>query len=134
MSEQTASQRYEAAFENVIEMYMDLKSSDGKTWNQVYGNPHTHGNNPLLVKPSDQDFICDVELAFRAVLPTASDIRTLTAVLLNGKPTIASAMFPEEVSPERQKIVKQRVGRELIRRQIFPTNLYFKGKEIIHGA
>jgi hypothetical protein len=116
----TATLRYEQAFAEVMEMYVDLKSSDGKTWNQVYGNPHTHGKNPLLVKPSDQDFLCDVELSFRSVLPTAADVHALTAILTGNNP----------VDPAMKRRVTQRVGRELIRRQIFPTKLYFQGKEI----
>lgn len=125
MSESTtAAQRYEAAFAEVMEVYIDLKSIDGKSWNQVKGNPHTHGTNPLLVKPSDQDFLCDVELSFRSVLPTAADVHNLTAILTGNSP----------VDADVKKRIAQRVGRELIRRQIYPTRLYFKGKEIKHGA
>lgn len=119
----TAAQRYEAAFDDVMEMYLELKSLDGTTWNQVYGNPHTHGKNPLLVKPSDQDFICDVELSLRSVLPTRLDIETFYAIVTNMGP----------VDAEAKKKVVQRVGRELLRRGVSPTNEYFTGKEVTLG-
>ena len=120
---QTATKRYEAAFEDVIKMYVELKSLDGQSWNQVYGNPHTHGKNPLLVKPSDQDFLCDVELSFRSVLPTPADVHALKSIMTGDAPVDAAM---------KQRVV-QRVGREVIRRQIAPTNLYFRGKEIQRG-
>lgn len=116
-------QRYESAFDEVVEIYNELKSVDGQISQQSYGQANTHGDNSRLVKPSDQDFICDVELSFQKVMPTMRDGIDLKAVLL-GTP----------ISDSTRNRVKQRVGREFVRRQIFPVHIYFKGMEIERGS
>lgn len=120
---QSSAARFESAFEQVFEIYSDLKSTDGLIKQQDYGKANTTGDNPRLVKPSDQDFLCDVELACRRVLPTEDDMSSLRAVL-TGQP----------LSDKTKSRIKQRVGRELMRRSIFPVNKYFQGKEIHRGS
>jgi hypothetical protein len=116
-------QRFEKAFAQVVEIYAALVSVDGQIKQQEFGKRDTCGDNPRGVKPSDQDFIADVELAFDRALPTPQDKQILVD-MLQGK----------EVPAEYQQKVRQRVGRELVRRQIHPANIYFRGREVKRGT
>lgn len=120
---QTERSGFYKAFDQVIPIYVDLKSVDGQIKQQEFGKRDTCGDNPRVVKPSDQDFIADVELAFNRALPTVEDKKFLSDIL-QGKP----------VHTEYSLKVKQRVGRELVRRHIYPVSIYFRGTEVIRGS
>lgn len=79
-------------------------------------------SNPRLVKPSLTDFICDVELVLQKVLRTEQQWGEFNMVLCSA------------IEPNCANKIKQRVGRELIEREISPLSEYLKGREVIRGV
>jgi hypothetical protein len=115
------------AFDLVIQEYSDQKSTDGSIQAKDYGKQMGGGKNTLKVRPSISDFLCDVELVVRRMLPQPR-LQTLFRNLY-----VNCSMTEQQASDNDLLTIKFRVGKELIRRQIHPTHLYFKGKDIIRA-
>ncbi len=124
----TARDRYELAFSQVMDIYVHLVSTDGQH-KQTYGKlPKTKGNT-RLIQPSDQDFLADVDLVIKRILHTKTELDNLESVLYNDH-DFYEGPIPPKIDPDQKRRIKQRIGRELIRRKIYPVKAYFRGKVV----
>lgn len=105
-------------FNEVIEMYTSLVQNNGAST-----TPRGVTKGSRVVAPSTCDFICDVEL-------------TAARVLSKKEYTIFIDVFKDaskeekDVPAELLDHIKNRVGKLLLSRHIYPTTSYFRGKEI----
>jgi len=105
-------QKYYQAFSHVVECYKEIKSVNGT---MSCGNFYRHlsgehsGSVGGVIHVSLSDFTSDVELAIRAVLQ------------LGEAPTDLDSL----TNPQ-----KERIGKELMRRKIYPLHPYLKPKSV----
>jgi hypothetical protein len=112
---------WQQVFKEVMEHYVDAKSSTGSMKSLNYENAlegSVSGANTKVVKPSLSDFVCDVELAVRRVL-SYNELVALFEHVYDGTPE----------TPEIERL-QQKVGRIFDERNIHPVGVYFKAKDV----
>lgn len=115
---------YRYVFAEVIEHYVEAKFTSGHCSQFHYGNTQHRPRNAPFIRPSASDFVCDCEIAMKAVL-TPTEIVLFCNKYLRGDPR----PIPERI----ERHIEETLGAEFIARHIHPVNEYFRLKLIIRS-
>lgn len=111
------------AFQEVIDLYKETATTNGSSPAFNYAQMGCGGGaqNSRVVKPSDSDFTCDVELAINYVIPEP-DVRKLfnEAYLLD--------LSDVPLTQAEKSEIEEKIGTAFVKRRIFPLTQYFRGK------
>lgn len=124
-SQTTLRASWRQAFDAVIEQYTDIKSTHGT--NRAI-DPETldesrSQRSPKFVKPSRSDFIADVELA-------ANDSLNEVEFFIFRQCFMEFTHNPDNVKEPYMTSIKEKLGRVLGARRIYPVSVYFKGRDV----
>lgn len=120
---------WRSAFDVVIPTFMEIKQSHGHLGAIDYSKALEAtggGASKGIVRVSISDFLCEVEIAARRAL-TAEEYDFFKTVYVNAAETVP--MHPE-LYKTIDNTVREKVGKMLISREIYPLADYMKSKDV----
>lgn len=143
----TGSVLYRHAFGAVISKFQEQLASSGTLGAMQYGKGSdagkaTYTGAMAVIKPSDSDFICDVELAARRVLDKGElavfnvKYKSCAVVVDDTEPEGSDECFEEHIFsyPEEKRVavrrldnrIREKLGKQLIEVGLYPVEEYRK--------
>jgi hypothetical protein len=123
--------RYNVAFDECVEIYRTIRYSPTTKWTQNIdmlgegGSPESRSKRK--VQASKADYLCDFDLAVGRVLN--AELLRLLQIVVEEQPSESKI---NRIPYLRRSLhaLKQRLGRALVSRGVWPTHQYFKPRYI----